>query len=84
MSLTDKSRELFEGIVHGSIKGVFVIAIVVAILLAIVIVLGIIAYLIMLLWNYVIPDVVGWKALTFWKAYALMLLCWGLFGRISK
>ncbi|MDY0005002.1 MAG: hypothetical protein RBU30_27125 [Polyangia bacterium] len=31
---------------------------------------------VMLLWNYVMPDLLGVGRLTYWKAWALLVLCW--------
>ena len=35
---------------------------------------------VMLLWNWLIPSIVGWRALTFWEALGLLALCRILFG----
>lgn len=35
---------------------------------------------VMLLWNWLLPSLFGWPALTFWKALGLLALCRILFG----
>ena len=37
-------------------------------------------YLVMLLWNFVIPPVTGWHTITFWRAVGLLGLSRILFG----
>jgi len=32
------------------------------------------------LWNLLMPDIFGLKAISFWQAVGLMALCWILFG----
>jgi hypothetical protein len=34
----------------------------------------------MLLWNWLLPTLFGWRALTFWRALGLLALCRILFG----
>lgn len=49
-------------------------------------VLGFIAlggFLVMQLWNWLLPALLGWHALTFWQGLALLALCRILFGRIG-
>ena len=36
-----------------------------------------------LLWNWLLPPLFGWKALTFWQALAMLALCRILFGRFG-
>ena len=36
--------------------------------------------IVQLLWNWLLPPLFGWKALTFWQALALLALCRILFG----
>lgn len=38
------------------------------------------AAIVMLLWNAIIPSVIGWGALTYWKACGILLLCKLLFS----
>ena len=35
---------------------------------------------VMLLWNWLLPTLFGWKLITFWQALGLLLLCRILFG----
>lgn len=42
---------------------------------------------VMLLWNALIPSIIGWSAITYWQAAGLMILCrflLGGFGRFGK
>jgi hypothetical protein len=32
------------------------------------------------IWNWIIPDLFGWHAITFWRALGLLFLCRVLFG----
>jgi hypothetical protein len=34
---------------------------------------------VMLLWNWIVPDTIGWKPIGYWKAFGLFLLCSILF-----
>src|SRR5437879_10509165 len=36
-----------------------------------------------LLWNWLLPPLFGWKAITFWQAIGLLALCRILFGGMS-
>ncbi|GAB6009870.1 hypothetical protein [Dysgonomonas reticulitermitis] len=43
--------------------------------------------IVMLLWNALIPSIIGWTAINYWQAAGLMLLCrllLGGFGRFGK
>ncbi len=42
------------------------------------------AAVIMLLWNAIIPALIGWGALTYWKAAGLLLLCRLLFSGFGR
>jgi hypothetical protein len=44
-----------------------------AVLLAIV-VLAAVSYIVMSLWNWLVPGVIGWKAIDFWQAMGLLVL----------
>jgi hypothetical protein len=33
-----------------------------------------------LLWNWLVPPIVGWREITFWQAFGLLALCRILFG----
>jgi len=35
------------------------------------------------LWNWLIPSLIGWHAVTFWQALGLLALCRILFGRFG-
>lgn len=35
---------------------------------------------VMLLWNWLLPALFGWKLITFWQALGLLILCRILFG----
>jgi hypothetical protein len=37
-------------------------------------------YTVMYLWNWLLPPLFGWHAVTFWQALGLLLLCRILFG----
>ena len=54
------------------IKGLF--------LLIVPLILGIAGYLVMWLWNAILPDLLGVKAISFWQATGLFLLCKILFS----
>jgi hypothetical protein len=48
--------------------------------------LGFIAFggfIVQQLWNWLVPPVFGWSALTFWQALGLLALCRILFGGLS-
>jgi len=36
--------------------------------------------IVMLLWNWLVPALFGWRQITFWQALALLALCRILFG----
>lgn len=40
-------------------------------------------YLVQLLWNWLLPDLFGWPAVTFWQALGLLALSRILFGGIG-
>jgi hypothetical protein len=46
--------------------------------------------IVMLLWNALIPPIVGWTAISYWQAAGLMILCrlllggFGHFGRFGR
>ena len=39
--------------------------------------------LVYLLWNWLLPPIFGWHALTFWQALGLLALCRILFGGLG-
>ena len=38
----------------------------------------------MLLWNWIVPAVIGWGPVSFWQALGLILLCRLLFGGLGR
>lgn len=47
---------------------------------AIVLFVWIFGEIVMRLWNWLLPPLFGWHAITFWQALGLMILCRLLFG----
>ncbi len=47
---------------------------------AIALFLGLIGWVVMSLWNWLLPGLFGWKVITFWQAVGLAILCRLLFG----
>ena len=43
--------------------------------------LTVFSFVTMHLWNWLTPALFGWKQITFWQAFALLVLCRILFGR---
>ncbi len=39
--------------------------------------------LVMLLWNWLVPTLFGWRQVTFWQALGLLALCRILFGGLG-
>ncbi|PYP88465.1 MAG: hypothetical protein DMG65_15285 [Candidatus Angelobacter sp. Gp1-AA117] len=39
--------------------------------------------IIMHLWNWLVPQIVGWRQITFWQALGLLVLCRILFGGLG-
>ena len=37
-----------------------------------------------LLWNWLAPDLFGWRPITFWQALGLLVLCRILFGGLGR
>jgi hypothetical protein len=37
-----------------------------------------------LLWNWLLPDIFGWRQITFWQALGLLALCRILFGGFGR
>lgn len=42
------------------------------------------AAVVMLLWNWLIPSVIGWGAIGYWQSAGLLLLCKLLFGGMGR
>lgn len=38
----------------------------------------------MLLWNWLIPSIIGWSAVTYWQSAGLLLMCKMLFGGFGR
>jgi hypothetical protein len=45
---------------------------------------GIGGLLVQLLWNWLVPALAGWPAITFWQALGLLALCRILFGGMGR
>jgi hypothetical protein len=52
----------------------------VAIAAAVVVFIAVFSWVVMLLWNYVVPPVFHGAAIGYWQAFALLVLCRILFG----
>ena len=37
-----------------------------------------------LLWNWLVPEIFGWRAISFWQAVGLLALCRILFGGFGR
>jgi hypothetical protein len=44
--------------------------------------LALMGWVVMLLWNWLVPEIFGLKRLDYWKAWGLLVLCWILFKGI--
>ncbi len=51
--------------------------------LAFIVVFSAIVAVVMLLWNALIPSIIGWSAINYWQAAGLMILCKFLFGGLG-
>jgi hypothetical protein len=40
-------------------------------------------WVVMSLWNWLLPGLFGWRMITFWQAMAMLVLCRILFGGVS-
>jgi hypothetical protein len=40
-------------------------------------------WVVMSLWNWLLPGLFGWRLITFWQAMAMLVLCRILFGGVS-
>ncbi len=56
----------------------FVIGPLAIVAIALLITLG--SGLVMYLWNWLLPSLFGWRAITIWQAFGLLVLCRILFG----
>jgi hypothetical protein len=50
------------------------------ILLIVIAAVALFGYVVQHLWNWLIPSIVGWRAITFWQAIGILLLSKILFG----
>ena len=66
-------REVFEAV--GKLVCTIVVGVAIVFVFAV-----LVAFPVMWLWNWVIPDIFGLPTITFWQAFGLNLLC-GLFFR---
>jgi len=41
------------------------------------------AWIVQSLWNWLLPPLFGWRMITFWQAFGLLVLCRLLFGGFS-
>jgi hypothetical protein len=60
------------------------IAIGIALFLAFVVFIFVGGYAVQLLWNWLLPDLLGVRAVTFWEALGLLALCRILFGGFGR
>jgi hypothetical protein len=51
-----------------------------AAIVGIVLFIGIGGWLVMSLWNWLLPVLFGWRLITFWQALGILVLCRILFG----
>ncbi len=49
----------------------------------VVILVGVGGEAVLQLWNWLLPSLFGWKAITFWQAVGILTLCRILFGRLG-
>ncbi|MFC6644055.1 hypothetical protein ACFQBQ_00280 [Granulicella cerasi] len=57
---------------------------VVKVLVMVAVAVTVFGYVTMRLWNWLVPSIFGWKAITFGQAIGLLLLCKILFGGFHK
>ena len=62
-----------EGVVRKVFKGIFIGIFIVGMIF-------LVAYIFMLLWNWLMPDLFGLGTLTYWKAFGLLILAKIIFG----
>jgi hypothetical protein len=53
-------------------------------ILAMVLFIAIGGEVVMLLWNWLLPQLFGWPEVTFWQALGILLLCRILFGGFGR
>jgi hypothetical protein len=53
-------------------------------LLAIPLFIAISGEIVLRLWNWLLPQIFGWRQITFWQAVGILALCRMLFGRFGR
>ena len=46
--------------------------------------LAVLSFVVMQLWNWLMPELFGWRAITFWQALGILGLCRILFGGFGR
>ncbi|MCL1867851.1 MAG: hypothetical protein FWF72_02725 [Paludibacter sp.] len=49
----------------------------------VIVVIAAVSAVVMLLWNWIVPQVIGWNAINYWQALGLSVLCRILFGKFG-
>ena len=83
-SKDESGREIAEGIAHGIARGIargISIGIAAAIAFVLFIFMG--GFVVQWLWNWLVPDILALRRVTFWEALGLLALCRILFGGFS-
>ena len=62
-------------------KRVFIISAAIVVILLVLFVGG---QSVKLLWNWLVPEIFGWRAISFWQAVGLLALCRILFGGFGR
>jgi hypothetical protein len=68
-----RAEQITKRIVRGIVKGLMFLPLVAAIL-------ALVSYVVMSLWNWLMPALFGLRLITFWQALGLLILCKILFG----
>jgi hypothetical protein len=53
---------------------------VISVILIAIVAVAVFGFVVMALWNRLIPPIFGWHVITFWQAVGLLVLCKVLFG----
>jgi hypothetical protein len=77
----DIGREIAENIAHGIAKR---IAIGIAFAIAFVLFIFLGGIVVQWLWNWLVPDILALRRITFWEALGLLALCRILFGGFGR
>lgn len=51
---------------------------------AIVLFIAVFGEIVMHLWNWLVPSLIGWRPITFWQALGILVLCRILFGGLGS